>query len=67
METIELENGNKVHFKKHPRYGLWSVNFDKGGTPAILQGYFQSLADLKEKTEYYLASREKNPTKVKNG
>lgn len=64
-ETYELENGNKVHYTKHPRYGTWSVNFDKGGIPAILQGQFQSLLDLKAKTEYYLSIREKNRTKVK--
>lgn len=65
MHTVELENGNKLHFKKHPRYGTWSVNFDKGGIPDKLSGEFQSLMDLKAKVEYYLANREKNKTKVK--
>lgn len=65
VETVELENGNKLHYTKHPRYGTWSVNFDKGGIPEILQGQFQSLNDLKAKTEYYLSIREKNKTRVK--
>lgn len=65
VETVELENGNKLHYTKHPRYGTWSVNFDKGGIPEILQGQFQSLSDLKAKTEYYLSIREKNKTRVK--
>lgn len=64
-ETVELENGNKLHYTKHPRYGTWSVNFDKGGIPEVLQGQFQSLHDLKAKTEYYLSIREKNKTRVK--
>lgn len=64
-ETLELENGNKVHFTKHPRYGFWSVNFDKGGIPSILQGHWQSLTDLKAKVAYYLEHREKNRTKFK--
>lgn len=67
VDTVELENGNKLHYKKHPRYGTWSVNFDKGGLPAYLEGQWQSLDDLKVKVEYYLANREKNRTKVKNG
>lgn len=65
METLELENGNKVHFKQHPRYGTWSVNFDKGGIPDILSGEFQFLNELKEKVAYYLANREKNKTSIK--
>lgn len=65
-ETIELENGNKLHYTKHPRYGTWSVNFDKGGIPARLQGQFQSILELKAKTEYYLSIREKNKTRVKS-
>lgn len=64
--TVELENGNKVHYKTHPRYGTWSVNFDKGGIPEILSGQFQSLKDLQAKVEYYLSTREKNKTRVKN-
>lgn len=66
IETIELENGNKAHFKKNPRFGTWSVNFDKGGIPEILEGEWQSLPDLKAKTEYYLSIREKNKTGFKN-
>lgn len=64
-DTLELENGNKVHFKKHPRYGTWSVNFDKGGIPDSLAGEYQSLLDLKAKVKYYLSIREKNKTRVK--
>lgn len=66
VETVELENGNKLHYTKHPRYGTWSVNFDKGGIPSVLEGQFQSLNDLKAKTEYYLSIREKNRTRVKD-
>lgn len=63
--TDVLENGNKVHYTKHPRYGLWSVSFDRGGIPASLDGMYQSLPELQEKVEYYLSIREKNRTKVK--
>lgn len=66
VETVELENGNKLHYTKHPRYGTWSVSFDKGGIPSVLEGQFQSLNDLKARTEYYLSIREKNKTRVKN-
>ena len=65
FETVPLENGNKLHYKRHPRYGTWSVNFDKGGIPDSLAGEFLSLQDLKAKVEYYLTIREKNKTKVK--
>jgi hypothetical protein len=62
QETIELENGNKAHFKKNPRFGTWSVNFDKGGIPPLLEGEWQSLPFLKNKLEAYLATRTKNKT-----
>jgi hypothetical protein len=65
IETIELENGNKVHYKRHPRYGTWSVNFDKGGIPESLSGEWQSLPDLKTRVNYYLSIREKNKTRMK--
>lgn len=65
METIELDNGNKVHFKKDPRYGYWSVNFDKGGIPKELEGQYTSLPFLKERVEHYLSIREKNRTAFK--
>lgn len=65
QETLELENGSKVHFTKNPRYGLWSVHFDRGSIPAVLEGMYQSLPDLKAKVAYYLEHREKNKTKVK--
>lgn len=65
--TLDLDNGNKVHFKSHPRYGTWSVNFDKGGIPPSLEGQWQSLDDLKDKVNYYLSIREKNRTRISNG
>lgn len=67
METIvvELESGNKLHYTKHPRYGMWSVHFDKGPIPSSLRGMYQSLPALQAKVEHYLSIREKNPTKVK--
>lgn len=65
--SLDLENGNKVHFKKHPRYGSWSVNFDKGGIPSSLEGEFLSLDELKRKVNYYLSIREKNKTRIKDG
>ena len=65
--TVELENVNKAHFKKQPRYGTWSVNFDKGGIPPSLEGQWQSLDELKEKLNHYLSIREKNKTKIKEG
>lgn len=67
LVTIPLENGNKAHFKKHPRYGTWSVNFDKGGIPPILEGQWQSMDELKHKLNHYLSIREKNRTKIKEG
>jgi hypothetical protein len=64
QETIDLPTGGKLHFKKHPRYGTWSLNFDKGAIPERLAGQWQSLADLKEKTFHYLEHREKNKVKM---
>jgi len=63
--TQELENGNKLHFKSDPRFGFWTVNFDKGGIPDELSGSYLSLQELQGKVDTYLASREKNKTKVK--
>jgi hypothetical protein len=62
QETVDLGT-TKLHFKKDPRYGTWSVNFDKGGIPPILEGQWQSLPELKAKTYYYLENREKNKIK----
>ena len=50
---------NKVYFKKHPRYGTWSVNFDKGGMAKNLQGQFTSFQQLYDNTNHYLQNREK--------
>lgn len=50
---------NKVWFRKNPRYGSWSVNFDKGQLPSILKGQFLRFEELYELTEFYLQNREK--------
>lgn len=62
VEHMELQNGQKVKFERHPRYGLWAVHFQRGDVPAILKGHWSSLPELKTKTEHYLANREKNKT-----
>lgn len=64
-EVVELENGQKITFEKHPRYGFWSVRFARGDIPAVLKGQWSSLPDLKAKTEFYLANREKNKTTIR--
>lgn len=62
--SVLLENGNKLHFKKHRRHGSWSVNFDKGGIPASLAGEWTNLRELKDKAYAYLENRpERNRTK----
>lgn len=57
--TVELENGNKVHFNKHPRYGTYSVSFDRGDIPNKLRGEYQLYREIYEKTMYYLENRPK--------
>jgi hypothetical protein len=64
-ETIQLENGNSVHFKRDPRYGFWAVNFDKGGMPETLKGHYTSLIQAKSAVKNYLAVRPKNKTAPK--
>lgn len=50
---------NRVWFKKNPRYGTWSVNFDKGGMPAKFQGQHTNFNELYENLNYYLQHRDK--------
>lgn len=64
IRTFEYGTGQKLHFKKHPRYGSWSVNFDKGGSSPALEGQFYSFRELYDKTDYYLQNREKNKTSI---
>lgn len=64
--VVELENGNSLHYRSDPRYGFWTVNFDKGGLPPELKGRFLELQDLQRRTETYLARRVNNKTKVKD-
>lgn len=58
--SYQLPGSQKIHFKRHPRFGTWSVNFDKGGTHSKFDGEYQSFHDLYAKVDYYLQSREKN-------
>lgn len=62
---VELENGNKLHFKTNPRHGTWSVNYDKGPLPAELSGEWTSYQHLYDKTMAYLTKRQ-NKTGVKS-
>lgn len=61
-EVMELENGGKVKFERHPRYGLWTVHFERGDVPVGLKGHWSDLHQLKEKVTLYLANRQKNKT-----
>lgn len=57
--SFKLPGQNKVHFTKNPRFGSWSVNFDKGGIPQSLSGQYQFFQELYDKVDHYLKSREK--------
>lgn len=61
--TYRTKTGGKVNFRKHPRYGSWTVDFNKGPIPSILSGSWTHLKELREKTEAYLASR-RDPSRL---
>lgn len=62
--VYQLPGQQKLYFRRHPRYGTWSVGFDKGGIPASLSGQFLQFRELYDKVEYYLANRQKNPVTI---
>lgn len=59
VRTFQLPGQNKVHFTREPRYGHWTVHFDKGGIPFSLSGQHTSYIDLYNKVNQYLKTREK--------
>lgn len=64
QRSFNLKGGNLVHFKKNPRYGSWSVNFDKGGIPESLSGRWLLFEDLFDKTNFYLKNRVQFKTEI---
>lgn len=62
QRTVDLDNGNKVHYKKDPRFGFWTVNFDKGGIPEVLKGQYTQVQYAEKAVEAYFAKR-RNPAK----
>lgn len=63
--SLELENGNVVHFTTDPRTSFWRISFDKGGIPKELSGLYTDYKDAVYAAETYLARREKNKTQIK--
>lgn len=64
VDSIELENGNKINFTRS-RAGGVTISFDKGGIPSALKGLWLDLHRAKEKALYYVANRPKSKTKEK--
>ena len=59
LRSFKLPGQQKVNFRRDPRYGTWSVSFDKGGMAPKLQGQYTSFQELYNKVDFYLRTREK--------
>lgn len=55
--SIEMENGNTVHFTTGPVYPFWTISFDKGGIPKELSGQYTEYKDAVARVEHYLKKR----------
>jgi hypothetical protein len=62
--TVELKNGNKLHFKRSDPYGFWTVNYDKGQLPAHLLGQYTSYDRAEAAVKTYLNELGKEPAKA---
>lgn len=54
---FKLPGQQKVIFEKDPRYGFWSVHFQKGPMPAVLKGQFSTFKECYDRTNQYLKTR----------
>lgn len=57
--TLEVEGGNKIHFKCSDPYGFWAVNWDKGAMPDELQGNYTSFEEAEKAVRAYLQAKKK--------
>jgi hypothetical protein len=59
--SIELTNGNKIHFERSDPYGFWKVHYDKGQVPVKLQGQYTSFEQAEMAVRGYLTDLGKEP------
>lgn len=57
QRVFQLSNGNKLIFTRNPPFGLWSMNYAKGGMPQGLQGMFTSFQRAYNRIESYLGNK----------
>jgi hypothetical protein len=65
IRSFVLGNNSRVFFKKNPRFGTWSVSFERGAIPQILSGEWQFFSELFDRVNIYLRHREKSKTEIK--
>ncbi len=62
--VFKLSTGSKIHFRKTPQYPMWTVAFDKGTLPAILQGKYISFKRAFDAATLYFANHEQRDIKI---
>lgn len=53
--VVILEDGGKLHVKRHDPYGFWRINWDKGRLPAALDQQYTEFSYALKDIEKYLS------------
>lgn len=53
---VILEDGGKLHVKRHDPYGFWRINWDSGRLPAVLDQQYTEFAYALKEIEKYLTT-----------
>jgi hypothetical protein len=54
VRIVELENKNKVYFKRKDPYGYWYMNMEKGQLPEHLRGAYTTYTKALSELNLYL-------------
>ena len=52
--VVSLDNGNKIHIRRHNPYGLWRISYERGPVPQKLTGEYTEFRLALRDVEMYL-------------
>lgn len=56
-KIFKLSTGNRLIFTMNPPFGYWTVNYERGGLPSNLNGFYTGFARAYQAAEAYLGNK----------